>query len=234
MRRTCSSTSTATGSDPRRLAATCLPAKLRRVSCEARVVEDLPTVVLVEGISDQLALETLARRRGRDLDAEGISIVPMGGATTIGRFLERFGPYGSNVRLAGLCDVAEERAFKGALRRAGFGSELTRAEMEHLGFFVCDADLEDELIRALGVAAVEQIVEGQGELGSFRILQKQPAQRGRSDEAQLRRFMGSRGGRKIRYAPLLVEALDLARVPRPLDRVLAHVRLLSVEDTDRP
>ena len=183
----------------------------------------LDSVVLVEGTSDQLALQALARRRGRDLEAEGIRIVSMGGATTIGRFLERFGPHGSNVRLAGLCDVAEERAFKRGLRRAGFGPNLARADMEALGFYVCDADLEDELIRALGVPAVEQIVDEQGELASFRTMQKQPAQRGRSDEAQLRRFMGTRGGRKIRYAPLLVEALDLDRVPRPLDRVLAHV-----------
>ena len=182
-----------------------------------------PTVVLVEGISDQLAFEALARRRGRDLEAEGIRVVSMGGATTIGRFLERFGPHGSDVRLAGLCDANEERAFMRCLRRAGFGPNLTRAEMETLGFYVCDADLEDELIRALGVAAVEHVVGEQGELTSFRTLQKQPAQRGRSVEAQLRRFMGSRGGRKIRYAPLLVEALDLARVPPPLDRLLAHV-----------
>jgi hypothetical protein len=35
--------------------------------------------------------------------------------------------------------------------------------------------------------------------------------------------MGSGGSRKIRYARLLVEALDLAHVPRPLDRVLTHV-----------
>ena len=35
------------------------------------------TVVLVEGISDQVALEALAARRGRDLQAEGTSIVPM-------------------------------------------------------------------------------------------------------------------------------------------------------------
>ena len=201
--------------------------RLARVNCEAadvpREVDVVPTVVLVEGISDQFALEALARRLGRDLDAEGISIVPMGGATTIGHFLERFGPRGADVRLAGLCDANEERAFKRGLRRAGLGSNLTRAEMETLGFYVCDADLEDELIRALGVDAVEQIVEDQGELGSFRTLQKQPAQRERSIEAQLRRFMGTRGGRKIRYAPLLVEALDLARVPRPLGRVLAHV-----------
>jgi hypothetical protein len=71
--------------------------------------------------------------------------------------------------------------------------------------------------------AVEQVVAAQGELASFRTLQKQPAWRGRATEAQLRRFMGSGGRRKIRYARLLVEALDLAQVPRPLDGVLAHV-----------
>jgi hypothetical protein len=42
-------------------------------------------------------------------------------------------------------------------------------------------------------------------------------------QEQLRRWLGSGGRRKIRYARLLVDALDLARVPRPLDGVLAHV-----------
>jgi len=181
------------------------------------------SVVLVEGISDQRALEALAERRGRDLDAEGTAIVPMGGAQAIGSFLERFGPLGLDVRLAGLCDAAEEGEFRRGLERAGFGSNLTRAEMESFGFYVCDADLEEELIRALGAAFVERIVDAQGELQSFRTLQKQPAWKGRATEEQLRRFMGSGGRRKIRYASLLVDALDLDRVPRPLDRVLAHV-----------
>jgi hypothetical protein len=44
------------------------------------------TVVLVEWISDQLALQALAARRSWSLDAKGVSIVPMGGATNIGRF----------------------------------------------------------------------------------------------------------------------------------------------------
>jgi hypothetical protein len=180
-------------------------------------------VVLVEGISDQRALEALAERRGRNLDAEGVSIVPIGGATNIGSFLDLLGPQGFDVRLAGLCDAAEEDDFRLGLERAGFGSDLTRADMERLGFYVCIADLEDELIRALGAASVEQVVEAQGELRSFRTLQKQPAWQGRPTAEQLRRFMGSGGSRKIRYARLLVDALDLARVPRPLDGVLAHV-----------
>ncbi len=181
------------------------------------------SVVLVEGISDQLALEALAERRGRNLDAEDISIVAMGGATNIGGFLDLFGPQGFDVRLAGLCDAAEEGDFQRGLERAGLGSNLTRADMERLGFYVCVADLEDELIRSLGAAVVEQVVDAQGELGSFRTFQKQPAWQGLTKEEQLRRFMGTRGGRKIQYAPLLVDALDLTQVPRPLDRVLAHV-----------
>ena len=181
------------------------------------------SVVLVEGISDQLALEALAVRRGRNLEAEGISIVPMGGATNIGGFLDLFGPKGYDVRLAGLCDAAEEGDFLRSLERAGFGSNLTRAGMESLGFYVCVADLEDELIRSLGSASVERVLDAHGDLASFRIFQKQPAQQGRIVEQQLRRFMGTRSGRKFQYARLLVEALDLTQVPRPLDRVLAHV-----------
>jgi len=88
---------------------------------------------------------------------------------------------------------------------------------------VCVADLEDELIRALGPPAVEDVVDSEGDLGSFRTLQRQPAWRERPLEEQLRRFMGSGGRRKIRYARLLVEALDLADMPRPLDMVLAHL-----------
>ncbi|MGI9111249.1 MAG: TOPRIM nucleotidyl transferase/hydrolase domain-containing protein [Gaiellaceae bacterium] len=180
-------------------------------------------VVLVEGTSDQGALEALAERRQRNLEAEGVSVVPIGGAQAIGRFLNLFGPRGFDVRLAGLCDAAEEGDFRRGLECAGLGSHLTRADLERLGFYVCVADLEDELIRSLGADTVQEIIGVQGDLGAFRSLQRQPPWRGRSTEEQLRRFMGSGGGRKIRYARLLVAALDLTRVPRPLDLVLAHV-----------
>jgi hypothetical protein len=180
-------------------------------------------VVLVEGVSDQLAVEALAERRRRNLEAEGVSVVPMGGATNIGHFLDMFGPDGFDVRLAGLYDAAEEPDFRRGLERAGIGSNLTRADMERLGFYVCVSDLEDELIRALGATAVERIVEAEGDLRSFRTLQRQPEWRGRAGQEQLRRFMGSGGSRKIRYAPLLVRALDLSDVPHPLDGVLGHV-----------
>ena len=179
--------------------------------------------MLVEGLSDQSAVEALAERRGRNLDAEGVAVVSIGGAQAIGRFLHRFGPQGLDVKLAGLCDAGEEGDFRRALERAGLGTNLTREDMERLGFYVCVADLEEELIRALGVDAVEQVVEEHGDLGPFRTLQKQPQWQGRTTEDQLRRFMGSGGRRKIRYARFLVEALDHDQVPRPLTLVLAHV-----------
>ncbi|HET7513848.1 MAG TPA: TOPRIM nucleotidyl transferase/hydrolase domain-containing protein [Gaiella sp.] len=181
------------------------------------------TAVLVEGVSDQCAVETLARRRGLDLDAAGIEVVAIGGAQAIRTSLERFGPNGLDLRLAGLCDAGEEAYVRRALEQAGLGSDLTRSDMEALGFFVCVADLEDELIRVLGPARVEEIVESEGELGAFRTLQKQPEWRERDTHDQLRRFMGSGGSRKIRYASLLVDALDLAHVPRPLDGLVSRV-----------
>jgi hypothetical protein len=169
------------------------------------------TVILVEGMSDQLALEALARRRGRNLDAEGVSILPLGGAQAIGREVRRLHPHR---RLAGLCDSGEERYFRRAFESVGLED----------GFFVCHRDLEDELIRALGVDAVEDVLAARQELGLFRSFQQQPAWRGRQPEEQLRRFLGTYSGRKIQTGAMLVNALDLDRVPDPLERVLDHVR----------
>ena len=181
------------------------------------------TVVLVEGMSDYAALTALAARHGRELHDEGIFIVPMGGATNIGHFLDVLGPRGLCVRLAGLCDIAEAPGLRRSLLRAGHEPVPDHGSLERAGFFVCVTDLEDELIRSLGVARTEQVIEAQGELASFRTLQNQPAQRSRTRDQQLHRFMGSRGGRKIHYARVLIEALDLSRVPGPLDRLLAFV-----------
>ena len=181
-------------------------------------------VVLVEGVSDRRALEALARRRAIDLTLEGVSVVAMGGSKNIRRFLGTFGPAGLDVRLAGLCDEAEEPDFRRALERAGLGSDLSRDLMERIGFFVCVTDLEDELIRALGPDAVIEVIEASGELAMFGTFQKQPEWRDRPVEEQLRRFLGVGSGRKIRLARSLIEALDLDRVPRPLDGVLGYVR----------
>lgn len=189
---------------------------------QARALATVPdAVVLVEGLSDCFAVEAAARQSGRNLERERVAVVPMGGATNLGRFLEHFGPPGLHVRVAGLCDVAEAAFFNRALARAGM---TERADsMAPGGFFVCVRDLEDELIRALGPRRVEAIIMQEGELTSLRTLQQMPFHRGGTIADQLHRFMGVRSGRKYRYAPLLVEALDSAELPRPLHDLLAYV-----------
>lgn len=158
-------------------------------------------VVLVEGESDRVAIETLARRRGRDLVAEGVAVLAIGGAQAVGRALREW----DGARVAGLCDAREAHVF---VRALGDGA------------YVCDPDLEGELVRALGAERVLELVEARGQLGSFLTYQKQPAKRSSPLEQQVHGWLHNW---KVRYAAPLVEALDLARVPPPLDGVLDHV-----------
>lgn len=150
---------------------------------------------------------TLACRRGRDFAAEGVTVVAVGGAHALERALrERRGG-----RVAGLYDRGEERAVLRGLERAGVPAD---------GFFACDPDLEGELVRALGAERMLGLVEERGHLGRFRTYQKQPDKRERPLEEQLHGWLHNW---KVRYAAALVDALDLDRVPPPLDAVLAHV-----------
>ncbi|OON80993.1 TOPRIM nucleotidyl transferase/hydrolase domain-containing protein [Streptomyces tsukubensis] len=172
------------------------------------------TAVLLEGLSDLAAVEALAARRGRDLAAEGVCVVPMGGAMSVGRYATLLGPPGLGLRLTGLCDENEQGFYESGLTRAGAPSQ---------DIHVCVADLEDELIRALGTAGVEEILGAEGDLRAWQTFQRQPAQHGRPRDQQLRRFLGTKKGRKIRYGRLLVEALTPGRTPPPLDGLLAGV-----------
>jgi hypothetical protein len=183
---------------------------------------DARSIVLVEGVSDQIAVETLASLQARDLTKEGVVVVPIGGAGSVSKFLARFGPTGAGLRVSGLCDAAEERHVCRQLGRAGYPQPDTRSELEQAGFFVCDRDLEDELIRAVGPDAIETILAEQGDLVSFRTLQRQAAWREAAFVDQFRRFLGAGARRKLRYASLLVRSLDLDRQPRPLREVLSR------------
>lgn len=99
------------------------------------------TTVLVEGESDRLAVEALAFRCDHNLASERVQIIPMGGATSIVHYLERYGPKGSGHRILGLCDAGESKVIARALLHAGVGS----GPLEERWFQVCDTDLEDDL-----------------------------------------------------------------------------------------
>lgn len=181
------------------------------------------TIVLVEGESDRAAVHQLARLRGNNLVAESVAVIAMGGATNIAAHLAHFGPAGHGARLLGLVDAGEEHHFHSALGRAGVSCGTSRADLAECGFGVCDADLEDELIRALGADTVLEIVASRGDGATFARMQQQPAQRDRPLAHQLRRWLGSGGGRKIRYAPLLVGALNRSSTPQPLEQLISRL-----------
>ncbi|MGZ5418206.1 MAG: TOPRIM nucleotidyl transferase/hydrolase domain-containing protein [Nocardioides sp.] len=183
----------------------------------------LRAVVLVEGDSDRVALHTLAERHGRNLAAEGVDVVAMGGITNTRAFASHYGPQGLGVPLAGLYDAPEESKVRHGLAAAGLRAALEPGGLTGHGFYKCCVDLEDELIRALGVEAVEAVIEAAGEARSLRLLAGMPAQRGWRREAVLRRFLGSQSGRKARYAELLVDALEPDRAPEPLAALLARI-----------
>ncbi|MCH0538687.1 ATP-dependent endonuclease [Streptomyces sp. MUM 203J] len=170
------------------------------------------TAVLLEGRSDVAAVDALAGSRGRDLAAEGVCVLSMGGAMNVGRFARLLGAPGLGLRLTGLCDEAELPYYVRGFEGAGAAPH---------GFFVCAADLEDELIRALGVTRVEELVRAEGDLRALQTFLRQPAQRGRTPQQQFRRFLGTKKGRKIHYGRVLAEALAPDRVPAPLRGLLA-------------
>ncbi len=165
------------------------------------------TVVLVEGVSDRSAILRLAGRAGVSLGGLSVEVVAMGGATNVGHCVRRFG--GRELHLVGLCDVGEIGYFERAF-----------ADLHDTALFVCDRDLEDELIRAIGHDEMVRFIERQGEGSTFEIFRKQPAQRDRSLGEHLHRFVGIRSGRKERYGGDMIDALDLARTPEPLRQLL--------------
>jgi hypothetical protein len=143
-----------------------------------------PRLIVVEGQSDRIALEAVAERLG----FERPEIAVLGGAHAIAGFVALTGKH----NLVGLCDKNEELLFRRALDAV----------------YVCNPDLEGELIRALGIDRALELVDP-----SFGTLQKQPAWRGMPVEDQLRRYLSGRSGNKLRYARLFVEALEVISAP---------------------
>jgi hypothetical protein len=145
-----------------------------------------------------MVLELLARRQGRDLGSEGIEIAAIGGAQAIRRFVAGL-PEGTRVR--GLCDRNEAYLFRRVLDDV----------------HVCVPDLEGELIRALGVDRVLEIVDQE----AFAKMRRQPAHRETPVDVALHRWLRASSVRFHRYLPRLAEAVELDAIPRPLADVLA-------------
>lgn len=177
------------------------------------------TVVLVEGPSDYLAVRAAARAINMDLDARGVAVVSLQGAGLLATYLSLLGPSGLDLRVCGLCDADTEGDWQAKLTAAGMNAS-DRASMNAHGFFVCDVDLEDELVRALGDAAVQEIIEQEGETAKFTAFANQPSNRTMSLNEQLVAFARSN---KTRWSPRLAADLGAASMPEPLQGVFSRV-----------
>lgn len=181
------------------------------------------TIVLVEGVTDELAVTLAAGRSGRDLQAAGVSIVPINGAHAISRFMRQLAAEEPGAKLAGLYDEGEEDVIRAALERAGYGPNLDRSRLEGAGFFACIADLEDELIRATSETNLSRLIELEGDAQPWRTFRSQQAWHGRPVDQQFRRFIRSVSERNSRYIRVIIETMDPARLPRPLRLLLDYV-----------
>ena len=170
-------------------------------------IGDARTIVLVEGVSDQIAVEALAARLGRDLAADGIAVVPIGGAQAARKYVETLGAAG--VELVGLCDYNERSFFIEALPADAV--------------FVCDPDLEGEFHETLTPAEIEAAMDAEGELGSFRTFQKQREWRDQPYADQLSRWFTTGYRRKSRYARRFVVDTPVDRLPSPLLSLLDRI-----------
>ncbi len=195
-------------------------------------IEGPHVVVLVEGDSDAVALNVVAGRLGWSPPDTGIQITPVGGITNFGTAIDALLLADRRVHVGGLYDAGQAGWLVGALRRRGWDVGHDRLDLERLGFFLCDVDLEDEMIRALGVPAVEAIIDAAGELGALRTLQRQPHQREQPADKQVRRFIGTKSGRKRRCAELFATHVELDRLPAPITGLLGWA--LATAQGDAP
>lgn len=185
-------------------------AHLRATDAAMLAAEDARTVVLVEGISDQIAVDAMLARSGRDAAAEQIVVIPIGGAQAVAKYVSEFAT-SDDVTIVGLCDEAE----------AGFFAEAFAAPIG--SYFVCAPDLEAELIRSFEPAELEAIIEAHGELKSLRTMQKQAAWRDQPFDQQVHRWIRARAVRSSRYSAILIEAAAEDRLPRPLRDLVARI-----------
>lgn len=178
--------------------------------------------VLLEGASDVAAVRVLARRSGVDLAGLGVHLEDMHGATNIRRHVAAAVDAGDGPRVVGMCDAGEAPFFVRALRRVGHpvrGPE----DLPRWGFHVCDRDLEDELMRALGEDGTRAVLDDLGLTQRFAMLAQQPAWQSGEFHEQVHRFAGAASGRKELMAAALAEAIDLGAVPAPLAGLLDSI-----------
>ncbi|WP_374929567.1 hypothetical protein [Kytococcus sedentarius] len=182
---------------------------------------DARTIVLLEGVSDVAAVRALMATAG--IDPAPVELVSTDGVTNMGRVLKEVRLLRGDVDVVGLCDQAESDVVVRALQQDGLPVQ-DASDLPVYGFFVCEPDLEGELIRAHGAQRAREVLVEAGLGGKLEALQRQDAWVGRPLEEQLHRFCGVASGRKERAAGILAGALGADEVPEQMAMLLDRLR----------
>lgn len=178
-------------------------------------------VVLVEGASDAAAVRALMA--AQDVDPAPVEIITLQGVTNVGRVLAELRQIRGDVDVVGLCDAAETRFVEKALVADGL-PVADASDLPVYGFFVCEADLEDELVRSLGAQRAKDALVAAGLGGKLEALQLQGAWADKPLDEQVRRFVSAGSGRKELAAGILARELAPDEVPEPLALLLDRIR----------
>lgn len=177
-------------------------------------------VVLLEGVSDVAAVTGVAATHGVGLDQ--VELVDLGGVTNVRRELNELRRTRADLEVLGLCDAPEVRFVEQALHEVGC-TVRDSSDLSAYGFFVCQADLEEELIRALGTERSMGVITDLGLDTKLATLRQQPAWQDRPLAEQLHRFCGVASGRKELLAGALAVALDAEHTPDPLMQLVDRI-----------
>lgn len=178
--------------------------------------------VLLEGPSDVAAVRALMGAQG--IDPGPVELVSLEGVTNVGRVLAEVRLLrGADADVVGLCDAADTRFVEKALADDGL-PVADATDLPAYGFFVCERDLEDELIRALGPERALAALQGAGLGSKLEALRTQQPWADRPLAEQLHRFCGAASGRKELAAGILARALADDEVPEPLAMLLDRIR----------
>lgn len=178
-------------------------------------------VVLLEGASDVAAVRAVMATCG--VDPAPVELVALQGVTNVGRVLKEIRQLRGDVDVVGMCDAAETRFVQRALVDDGLPVS-DASDLPVYGFFVCEADLEDELIRALGPNRARDALVGAGLGSKLEALQLQAAWADRPLAEQIHRFCGVASGRKELAAGILAAALAEDEIPEPMAMLLDRLR----------
>ncbi|MCH8613220.1 hypothetical protein [Arsenicicoccus dermatophilus] len=177
-------------------------------------------VALLEGVSDVAAVRAALTTAGVDLTK--VELVDLQGVTNVGRVLAEIRQLRPEAEVVGMCDAGEVRHVMTAL--AADGCPATDAsDLPAYGFFVCEPDLEDELLRALGTPRAVEAIRRSPLGGKLQALQVQPAWRDLELDEQLRRFTRTPAARKERVAGVLAEALTREELPEPIAMLVDRI-----------